>query len=502
MDAIDWLAKYELYSPDKTAIVEIEAGKRFTFQELNKQANRYAQLFTNLGLKTGDRVAVLFPNGAEILFVLFAATKCGIVFLPLNHKLAAPELAQIIENAAPGLMIFDNYFRTLADDVMNLSPGLRSLALDDLRTEASWLLNPGPPAIAPDLEAIQMLLYTSGTTGQPKGVMLSNRMALWNSVNTSLRMLAPGDTVLVHTPMFYTGGLNVYTLPNLYLGGTVAIMQSFNAEAVLRCVERERITGLFGVPTQLLMMAETEIFPHVDLSSLRFVFSGGAPCPVPLIERYASRGITLQQGYGLTEVGVNCFALEKRHSLRKAGSIGYPNFAMEARLLDDAGKEVAPGEVGELALRSPAMSSGYWKNPAETERAYRDGWFMTGDLASCDQDGCYYIAGRKKDMFISGGENVYPAEVETLLRSHPKILDAAVIGIPHEKWGEVGKAAVVLRPAEDMSADEVTRWCQGKIGKYKIPKSIHFLEQLPHNNMGKVDKTELRRLVLSGAQVL
>jgi fatty-acyl-CoA synthase len=233
-------------------------------------------------------------------------------------------------------------------------------------------------------------------------------------------------------------------------------------------------------------------FPTVDLGTLRFLFSGGAPCPVSLIDRYAKRGITLQQGFGLTEVGPNCFALEKRDCFEKAGSIGYPNFAMEARLTDDGGRQVAAGEVGELALRSPAICSGYWNNPELTQEVIRDGWFLTGDLASRDADGCFYIAGRKKDMFISGGENVYPTEVENVLRSHPKILDVAVVGVTHDKWGEVGRAAVVLKDGETATQDELTHWCIGRIGKFKIPKTMIFLNDLPRTNSGKVNSAQIR----------
>jgi fatty-acyl-CoA synthase len=493
MYAIDWLAKYEDYSPHKIAIVEVATGWRFTYREFNRRANQVCRFLQGLNVNPGDRTSVLLPNGADVLFTLFGASKAGSIFVPFNYKLAARELAAVIEDAEPSVILYSREFQALVTDVSELSPSARFVCLEDVDSEIAALPDENPHTMPVDVEAPQMLLYTAGSTGKPKGVILSHRMILWNSVNTSLRMLALGDTVLVHTPMFYTGGLNVYTLPNFYLGGTVVIMKSFQADELLKCVEREGITGLFGIPTQLLMMADSEVFPTVDLSRLRFLFSGGAPCPVPLIERYAKRGITLQQGFGLTEVGPNCFALEKRDYLRKAGSIGYPNFAMQARLVDDDGREIPVGETGELALRSPAMCSGYWRNPEQTRQAIRDGWFFTGDMASQDADGCFYIVGRKKDMFISGGENVYPAEVEAVLRSHPKIADTAVVGVPHPKWVEVGSAAIVLKRGEQASDQEILAWCAGKIGKYKIPKGVLFINELPRMESGKINKVELKQ---------
>jgi fatty-acyl-CoA synthase len=488
---VDWLAKHALYSPDKIALIEIASDRRISYAEFNAEANRASRYLRELGVKPGDRVSVLLPNCAELLFLLFGTTKLGAIFVPLNHKLAAPEIARIVEDAQPRVVFYDREFERLAPAGW--------IAIES--AIENWAKMPASDAgaIPADLEAPQMLLYTSGTTGQPKGVIISHRHVLWNSINTSLRMLMPIDTVLVHTPMFYTGGLNVYTLPGFYLGATVAILKTFNADEVLREVERLKITVLFAVPTQLAMMADSRAFATADLSALRYLISGGAPCPVALIERWITRGVTLRQGFGLTEVGPNCFALDARDALRKAGSIGFPNFSIEARIVDEQHRDVGEGEVGELILRTPAMCSGYWNNPEQTCSAIREGWFHTGDLATRDAEGYCYIVDRKKDMFISGGENVYPAEIENILRTHPKVADVAVVGTPHAKWGEAGCAVIVLQNGETITAEELLAFCTGKIAKFKIPKSLIFIDKLPRTISGKIRKEELKSRAIRSA---
>lgn len=504
MHVIDWLAKHAQFSPDKTALVEAGTGRRFTYRQLNEHASRAANLLERLGVKAGDRVAILSSNCAEALFILFAATKLGAIFLPLNFRLAPPELVPILADAEPLILIYSDEFRALRDAVVQQARIPHSVKLDgapapgDLEwaTEMRQSSPVRPLDIPVEMDAPQMILYTSGTTGKPKGAVLPHRMIFWNSVNFALRDLLPTDTVLVHTPMFYTGGLNVYTLPAFFLGGTVVLMRAWNADEVLQTIERERVTAFFGVPTQFLMMTQSPLFETADLSSLRWVISGGAPCPIPLIRRLVERGLTFKQGMGLTEVGPNCFALEPRDALRKAGSIGLPNFSIRARIVDDAGFDLGPEEVGELILSTPAMINGYWRNPEATAGAIRDGWFYTGDLAKFDLEGYFYIVDRKKDMFISGGENVYPAEVEQVLAGHPKVAEVAVVGVPHAKWGEVGCAAIALRPGEQATEEEFIAFCQGRIAKYKVPKSVVFVPALPRTHSGKVQKQLLRNSIL------
>lgn len=501
----DWVAKHALFTPDKLALVDVATERRFTYREFNHAANRVANLFEKLGVKAGDRVAMISPNCVEILFALFGATKIGAIFVPLNNKLPSAELVPIVQNCEPSLLIHaDTFTQTVAElraqvdfaHVIKLSGTLAKEELD--WPQSMGLVSPDRSQPIPvGQNDPQMLLYTSGTTGKPKGVILPHRMQFFNSVNFALRDLDGRDRVLVHTPMFYTGGLNVYTTPTILLGGTVVIMRQWDADEVLRIIEKEKITAFFGVPTQLLMMADSPLFEKADLSSLKWVISGGAPCPLPLIRRLMARGLLFKQGFGMTEVGVNCFCLEVQDAERKIGSIGFPNFAMEARIVDDNDADVPPNTRGELILRTPCMCDGYWNNPEQTAQAIRDGWFHTGDIAQFDDEGYCYIVDRKKDMFISGGENVYPAEVEKLLVRHPKVSEVAVIGVPHEKWGEVGAAAIILKSNESATEDEIIAFCQSQIAKFKIPRSIHFFKSLPRTVSQKVQKQELKPLILA-----
>jgi fatty-acyl-CoA synthase len=271
------------------------------------------------------------------------------------------------------------------------------------------------------------------------------------------------------------------------------LMRGFDPAGCLRLIAAERVTVLFAVPTMFQMLLDDPGFAPADFASVRFFISGGAPCPIPLIRAYQARGVPFRQGYGLTEVGPNCFTLQPDDAIRKAGSVGQPNFHLDARIVDDEGQDVRPDATGELVLRGPAVCAGYWNNPAATAAALRDGWFHTGDLARRDAQGYYFIVGRKKELIISGGENIYPAEVEELLYAHPAVAEVAVIGVPDSKWGEVGRAVVALKPGGTTTADELISFCQGKIAKYKIPKSVVFVEQLPRNSMGKVVREELKR---------
>lgn len=492
MNAIDWLAKQATYNAHKVALIDAATDRRFTYAECHREAMRFAGLLESLDIKRGGRVCVLLPNCPEVVFVLFGATRLGAIFVPLNFKLAIPELIAIVADAQPSVLIYSSEFASLAAGIQAAPAHIRCLRLQD----ASFPEDAATPPLDADIEDPQMLLYTSGTTGQPKGVILSHRHVFWNAVNTSLRMLAAGDTVLIHTPMFYTGGLNVFTLPAFLVGATVAIMRSFDADEVLRQIERLRITAFFAVPTQLQMMADAATFHTANLSTLRYVISGGAPCPVPLIQRWVDRGVALRQGFGLTEVGPNTFALDADDAMRKAGSIGFPNFSVEARIVDHQEHDVRAGEIGELLLRTPAMCSGYWNQPELTREAIRDGWFHTGDLASRDAEGYCYIVDRKKDMFISGGENVYPAEIEHSLREHPRIADVAVVGLPDPKWGEAGCAVVVLQSGESVTEQDLLSFCSGRIAKFKIPRKFVFASELPRTISGKVRKQDLKRSLI------
>jgi fatty-acyl-CoA synthase len=338
------------------------------------------------------------------------------------------------------------------------------------------------------------LLFTGGTTGLPKGAEISHRMICWNVLNTVIHDLTHRDVYLNVFPLFHAGGLFAYLSSQIILGGTTILVRQFDPEQVLDLIERERVTIFAAVPTMYQMLTQAPNWPMADLGSLRFCTSGGAPLPVPVIEQYTrEKGVQFKQGFGMTEFGPGLFALAPEDALRKAGSIGRPNFFIDAGVMDDSGKLLGPNEIGELVLKGPSMCSGYFGNPQATaEMVGERGWFHTGDLVHYDEDWYFYVHDRKKDMFISGGENIYPAEIEAVLYKHPAVHMCAVIGLPDAKWGEVGKACVVLRPGMKITPDELLTFMRENLASYKMPKSVEILNALPLSGMGKILKRELR----------
>jgi fatty-acyl-CoA synthase len=509
----EWLARRAELTPAKVALVDIASGQRLSYTDLNHCARTLAAWFQSQGVQPGDRVAMLAANSPEYLDAFFACALIGAIFAPLNWRLTAAELATILRDCAPHLLLHD---ATQADAAQAALAKLQSTADIGPHGWGPWRRTngnqPQPPRLiavadfpkataeaAPqpwrtsDGEALALILYTSGTTGAPKGAMLSHRMITWNAVNTQISWgLRDDDSTLTFAPFFHAGGLNVLTTPLYHLGGTVVLLGSSAPDIILRAVAQERCTILFAVPTVFQAILEHPDFAATDLSSLRFCVAGGSSCPLPVIHGYAARGLQFRQGYGLTEVGVNCFSLAPEDAVRKAGSVGKPVFHSRARIVDDADRDVMPGEVGELILAGQHICSGYWQQPEATADAFRDGWWHTGDQVRRDDEGYYYIVGRKKDMYISGGENVYPAEVEGVLATHPAIAEVAVIAQPDPKWGEVGVAIVVARTPGTLTAADVIAFCEGKLARYKWPKRVEFTDILPRNAMGKVNKNELR----------
>jgi fatty-acyl-CoA synthase len=523
----EWPARRAALTPDKIALVDLATNTRLSYRALHQRVSALAAwLQLAHDIRPGDRVAVLARNSLEYLDAFFACALLGAITVPLNWRLTAPELAGILADCAPRLLLHDTTEQPQAQAALTCwSPpadDARPRGLLGLRPRPSAHERTAPPLLIPfaafpgadaalaeratpfataDGEATALILYTSGTTGVPKGAMLSHRMITWNAVNTQISWgLRDDDSTPTFAPFFHAGGLNVLTTPLIHCGGTVVLAPSSEAGAVLRATAEERCTILFAVPTVFQMIMEHPDFAATDLSALRFCVTGGASCPLPVIHGYAARGLEFRQGYGLTEAGVNCFSLAPQDALRKAGSVGQPVFHARARIVDDADQDVPAGAVGELVLQGPIVCSGYWHRPDATAEATRGGWWHTGDLVRRDDEGYYSIVGRKKDMFISGGENVYPVEIEGLLATHPAIVDAAVIAQADPKWGEVGVAVVVPRTPDSLTEDEVRAYCEGKLARYKIPKRVIFAETLPRNAMGKVVKADLRARYLGEKQ--
>lgn len=498
----DLLGERARLTPEKTALVYVPTGERLTYRELDLRASRSAAVWrTTLGLGPGDRIGLLAHNRIEYLDCFFAAGKSGVVLVTLGTRLTAHELEHIVRDSGMRALIYES---ALAETVLSLKQLVQLeswIALDErpLPGDVLWcdVLSRTPEAglrtpVSP--EDPYCLLYTSGTTGKPKGVVIPHRMVSWNAMNTVCSwQLREDDVSPIFTPLYHAGGLGAFLTPLIAIGGTIVLHRGFDASEVWRTIEKERCSVVLAVPTIWKLLMEAPEFATVDLSHVRWFISGGAPLPLYLIEAYQKRGVVFRQGYGLTEVGVNCFAMSNEDSVRKAGSIGRPLMFTEARLVDGDGNDVAVGEVGELLLRGPHVSKGYWKNPAATAAALdADGWFHTGDAARRDEEGFFTIAGRKKDMFISGGVNVYPAEIEGELLLHPRVQDAAVVGVPDPTWGEVGVAFVVPRGTPAPPSEELTAFLSERLARYKLPKEFVFVDELPRTAYGKVVKGELQ----------
>jgi fatty-acyl-CoA synthase len=489
---LDWLKRWAMYSPEAIALVDDESGETISYRQAYERSNRLARfLMQERGVKAGDRVAVLSTNEIDYILLFFAIQKTGAMMVPMNFRLAPRELQYIVDDAKPTLVIEQMALADRISGYPELSfdgPGGVREILRDSSLDAS------DPGMHADFESAAMILYTSGTTGNPKGAILSHRMLFWNSVNTGLRLnLVQQDVTLTFAPFFHTGGWNVLNLPFLHRGAKQILLKKFDPDRVIQLIAQEKISILFGVPTMMDMLRRSPLFEQTDLSSIRYGIVGGEPMPIQLIRDWHAKDVPIRQGYGLTEFGPNVFSLNEEDAERKMGSIGFPNFYIDTRIVDDHGKDVTAGEAGELLLRGTVCMNGYWNNPEATAKTVIDGWVYTGDIARKDEEGYFYIVDRKKDMFISGAENVYPAEVEHVLRRHPDVREVAVIGVPDEKWGEVGMAYIVLKPGTTMDTEQMRSFCDGQLARYKIPKHARFIDELPKSDSGKILKRALSK---------
>ncbi|MBI1891779.1 MAG: long-chain fatty acid--CoA ligase [Burkholderiales bacterium] len=503
MMTFDILQRRADYSPRKRALVDLATGREYTYAQTNARASAVAEVLREqYGLQPGDRVALLVQNCTEFFEVLFGCAKAGMIAVPLNWRLPAAELQGILEDSVPKLVIYDAQFAQTVAQLKESNSGLQAIVLGEEADagnpsyESLLAKTSGNPVVMPErlLTDTWYVLYTSGTTGKPKGVIQTFGMALFNHLNVGLPMeLTSADVTLNVLPFFHTGGINLLTIPTLLVGGTAMIMKSFDAEFALKLLSRE-VSAFFAVPAIYLMLSQHPNFADADIAKVRVWACGGAPMPISLLDLYADRGAHIRQGFGMTETGPTVFLMDTQNVRRKVGAVGKPMLFAAARVVDEEGNDLPPDEVGELLVRGPAITPGYWQQPEKTAEAFTaDGWLRTGDLAKYDQEGYFFIVDRSKDMFISGGENVYPAEVENVFFQHPAVLEVAVIGIPDSKWGEVGLAVVARKPGQEVSAEKLLEFCNGKLARYKIPKHIEFVSALPRNASGKVVKPDLRK---------
>lgn len=503
MHAADLLSKRAHLTPHREALLDVESGRRYTYAELNARANRAANFLRHqLDVQKGDRVSILAHNSIAYIDLFYGVAKIGAVLAPLNWRLVAGELAYIVNNCASKVLVCGPDF---VDVLAEMRPELEVshyVSLEGAEIEAAVSYEEGTAAASaaePQRPSLQeddpyCILYTSGTTGRPKGAIIPHRQVLWNCINTAISWgLTEKDVSPIFTPLFHAGGLFAFMTPLLYLGGRMVLARGFDPQGSLEIILSERCTVILGVPTLFQMWLDSPTFADADFSHVHFFISGGAPCPVPLMEAWReAKGVVFRQGYGLTEVGPNCFSMTDEQSVPKSGSVGRPIFHSKMQLVDTGGNEVPVGEVGELLISGPHVCVGYWNNPEATAAALRDGWFHTGDMARMDEDGFFYIVGRFKDMIISGGENIYAAEVEAVFRQHPAVAEAALIGKPDEKWGEVGLMVVVLEKGQSTTQEALQDFCRQHLARYKVPKQVVFTEALPYSPYGKVMKVELK----------
>lgn len=507
----DWLVFHADRTPEKVALIDQHTGRQFTYAELNDRATRVATyLRDEWGIQPGERVAILAKNSAQYFEFQFACFKLGAVMLPLNWRLAGPELVYIVNDAEAIGIVYDAEF---ADRISTLREN--TMVKHQLRLEIEGTADDGAPTYEEAIAATQPLvvmdetinhdtvctiMYTAGTTGRPKGALITQGMTLWNAINISTPAGLSKDSVFYCVlPTFHTGGLNLYVNPLLHHGGTSIIARNFDPGVALKTISDPEIgmTHFFGVPAIYLFMSQHDDFATTDLSHITSWGCGGAPMPVALLETYRKRGIIIQTGFGMTETSPTVFLADKRRAIEKPSSVGKALLHTRVKVVDETFKEVAPGVVGELVIAGPNITPGYWNRPDANESSFtidENGmrWLHSGDAGMTDEEGCIYVVDRYKDMYISGGENVYPAEVEQVIFHVEGVADVAVIGIPDDRWGESGLAIVVKAKGKDVSEDAVIAHCREHLAKYKVPKRVTFIEELPRNAAGKVLKRTLR----------
>ena len=492
----EFMTRRAILTPEREGLV-CEHIRR-NFGELNERANRLANAMRGLGVGHGDRVALLALNEPEYYDLFFGLGKIGAILVPVNYRLAGPEIQYILSDSGAKVLVFSPEFTATVDSIRKDIPAQVCIAIAEDPPE--WAISyekliqnssSQEPEIKGGDDDTLTILYTSGTTGKPKGAELTHAYYFWSSINLSTTLgLDIGDRGIIALPLFHIAALS--NLPwGTHVGGKSVLLRSLDPKRFLELLGEEKITGFGAVPALLDFLKFVPDYEKYDWSSVKVILVFGAPVPVTLIKEYEAVGIKVRQLYGLTESNT-ASVLDAENALSKAGSCGRPFFHTEIRLVDASGRDVGADELGEVLLRTPNMMKGYWNRPQDTAAAIKEGWLHTGDIARMDKDGFFYIMDRKKDMIISGGENIYPAEIEDALLQNPKVAEVGVIGYPYEKWGEAVKAIVVVKPGEKLNEQELIGWCQGRIGKFKIPKNVVFTESLPRTPTGKILKRVLR----------
>jgi fatty-acyl-CoA synthase len=493
---LDWLENRARITPDAQAVIDAETNTFWNYEQLNTRAISIANWLRSQGVKKGDRIALLAPNHISYFDLIFASQKIGAIFVPLNWRLSINELNDIILDCSPVMIgihvnLKDHFSPLCIHSSLVFSVGDEEF--ENFTSNAGECHHHSDEDI--NMDDPLMMIYTGGTTGKPKGVVLSNQSILWNGMNTVLSWnISSEDVTLTNIPMFHTGGLNALSIPLLLMGGTVVIADQYDPKKAIQYLKQYKCTIVLFIPTMYHMMIHTEDFSQSDFPDMKVFLSGGAPCPLEIYEAFWKKGLQFKEGYGLTEAGPNNFYIDPNKTHLKKGSVGKSMLFNTVKIMKNNLEEAACDEVGELWIKGNHCFSHYWNNGEATRSTFYDGWLCTGDLAKKDSDGYFYIVGRKKDMIITGGENVYPLEVEHWLSSHPLIDEVSVIGLPDEKWGEIVTAFIVLKTTSPIEMDELKEYCSYKLGKYKIPKKFIFMDALPKTHVGKMDKKALKEI--------
>jgi fatty-acyl-CoA synthase len=500
-----WIAQQAALAGDRVAVAD--PHRTLDYRNLEERCARLARVLAEAGVRRGDRVALLLGNRSAFLEAVFAAARLGALSVPINARLAPPEIARLLDDCTPIALLHEEALtETMSAScaVAQRPPRFRLSAGGeaDAYERALAATRPAFGVEAVDPDDPMMILYTSGTTGVPKGAVLPHRKTLFNSLNAQLFFqITAADRVLIALPLFHSFGLNILALPILYAGGSLVLESRFEPGSVWDAVGAQGITYFGAVPTMfqaLLEALEGAPATKYNLRSLRFLFSAGAAIPVELIRAFEQHSLVVKQGFGQTETSILC-CLDARDALRKAGSVGRPVFHAELRLITQSSVggapskwiDVTPGEPGEIVVRGPITMSGYWERPEATAETIRDGWLRTGDLGIIDKEGFVTLVGRARDLYISGGENVYPAEVERVYAEHEAIREISVVGVPDPRWGEVGWAYIVLAPGQPLAEDALRAWGRERLAAFKIPQRFFAVSSLPRTETGKVQKYRL-----------